>query len=65
MNKAREVERQYKPQEVAELLGVHRTTVWRLIDSGDLSPVAVLGPRSTRIPASTVNKYLSSRQVER
>lgn len=36
-----------KVQEVAELLGVHRRTVWRLVSSGDL-------PEPIRISAKVV-----------
>ena len=53
----RTVEKLYTLQEAAEMMSMHRTTVWRLVRSGKLRPIERLGERMTRIPASTINRY--------
>lgn len=46
-------------EEVAHRLGVSRTTVWRLVKSGELDPVRI-GSR-TLISNSSIDRYLSSK----
>lgn len=47
----------YKVPEVAERLGLGRTTVYRLIASGEIESI-VIGERARRIPASAVDQYI-------
>jgi len=54
----RSVEQRYTPDEVAELLRVDISTVWRKISRKAIWPIEKLGRRSVRIPASSVNRYL-------
>jgi excisionase family DNA binding protein len=58
-----EVERMYSPAEVAERLGVGRSTVGRLLQAGEIQPIYRLSHRVVRIPASAVRRYLRSREV--
>lgn len=44
-------------EETAEVLGLGRTTVYRLIRDGDLHPVKV--GRATRIPADELERYVA------
>jgi len=61
------LEEQYKPDEVAQLLGLSRSQVFNLIRLGrdtagkaGIHPVYKLSYRVTRIPASAVNRYLEA-----
>jgi excisionase family DNA binding protein len=47
----------YTVSEVAELLGIHRNTVLRLIARDEL-PVVKLGPRAFRIPRNAIERLL-------
>lgn len=51
-------------EEVAEMLKIHVTTVYRLAQSGDLRAHRIGGgkvsPRGLRIPRSAVTEYLSN-----
>ena len=46
----------YRPDEVAEMLRVGRTTVYRLMDMGDLGYNQIGGQK--RIPADALESYL-------
>lgn len=52
------VERLYRPEEAARLLGCGRTRVFALIGSGDLRSVK-LG-KSRRIPRSAIDAFIES-----
>jgi excisionase family DNA binding protein len=45
------------PKEVADTLGVHLNTVYRLIASGDLTAVRI-GPKLIRVNRDELNKYM-------
>ena len=49
------IEKFYRVQEVAELLGICTRGVWRLVASGEVQPVKVGG--ATRFPASSLERY--------
>lgn len=57
------VEQQLSIDEIAELLGVDYSTVWRWIKQQKLTPVRKLGAGTVRIPASAVNRFLEARTV--
>lgn len=59
---ARPVEEQYKVPQVAALLNVDRSVIYRLIQSKAIKPVVLVGS-TMRVPASSVNRYLESRKV--
>lgn len=46
----------YRPDEVAEMLRIGRTTVYRLMDMGDLRYNQIRGQK--RIPAEALESYL-------
>lgn len=50
------------PIQVAELLGVGRSTVYELLASGDIPSVRV--GRSRRVPLGSVEKYVEARLAE-
>lgn len=52
-------ERLYSIVEVAELWGVSRDTIERLLSRGELRYIAV-GPRRRRIPSSALAEYLEA-----
>jgi len=54
------IERCYSPQEIARLLSVSVQTVHRRIKSREIAPVFSLSKRDIRIPASSLNRFLSS-----
>jgi transposase len=69
MNK-REVEEQLSPEEIAERLNVDISTVFRWMKvyretdgKEGLGPCRKLGRRTSRVPASGVNRFLESRTV--
>jgi excisionase family DNA binding protein len=45
------------PKQVADALGVHLNTVYRLIANGDLTAVRV-GPKLLRVNKTELNNYL-------
>lgn len=51
--------RLFRPEEVARLLGVHRTTVWRMIQSGEL-PALFVRPRIRRVPREALVRILTA-----
>jgi predicted site-specific integrase-resolvase len=55
-------ERMLPVADVADLLCVHKRTIQREIERGHLLPV-VLVSGETRVPLSTLGKYLSQRTV--
>ena len=58
------VEEIFTVPQLAERLSLDVSTVWRMIGRGEFHPVYRLtGRRSTRIPASAVNKFLATRTV--
>ena len=57
------LEEHLSPQEIAAQLKVHVNTVWLLIKRGKLRRARKLGRRSWRVPVSSVNAYLETRQV--
>ena len=53
--------RMYRVKEVAELLVVHVSTVYRLAESGRLHSVRVgFGKGALRVPAESLDEYLRS-----
>ena len=50
------------PEEVAELLRVHRTTIYRLIDSGEIKATRIGG--QWRISESALTELLGNPPVE-
>jgi excisionase family DNA binding protein len=48
----------YNPTEAAEILGISRSGIFRLMSSGQLESVKIGGLR--RIPASALEKYVES-----
>ncbi len=59
----RTVEEHLSIQQVADRLHVDYSTVWRWIDQGKIAPVRKLGHSITRVPASSVNRFLAERTV--
>ena len=59
----KQLEEQLSPEQVAERLGVDRSTVHRWIAQGKIKPVRKLGHRITRIPASAVVAFLDAQTV--
>lgn len=55
---ATEQRRAYKVEEVAELLGLSRNTVFRLLKAGDLKSIKVGGSR--RITVEQLDAYLAA-----
>jgi excisionase family DNA binding protein len=47
----------YRPEEVAQLLGLGRTTVFELLRSGELE--SVKAGRARLVPADAIDRYLS------
>jgi len=60
---AKSVEQHYSVAQVAALLGIRASTVWRRVKSGEIQPVLKLGHRTVRIPARAVNRWLAGAQV--
>jgi excisionase family DNA binding protein len=58
MARIKEPERVYTPAEVAELFGVSRDTIERLMARGELRYVTPAA-RRRRIPASEIDAYLA------
>ena len=52
-----------KPIEAAEILGISRTVLLRLVASGEL-PAVRFGPRSVRIPLDGLRDWLRARSRE-
>lgn len=53
--------RMYRVKAVAEMLDVHVSTVYRLVESGRLHSARVgFGKGAVRIPAESLNAYLDS-----
>lgn len=59
------LEEQLSMEQVAERLGVDKSTVWRWLQQGKIKPVRKLGRRIVRVPASAVNRFLEGRTVTR
>ncbi len=66
----RSLEQHYSVPEVAALLGVDESTVWRQLKlyretEGEhgIGPAFTLGHRLTRVPASGVNRYLEAHKT--
>jgi excisionase family DNA binding protein len=57
------LEEQLTVEAVAERLHVDESTVWRWIKKGEISPVRRLGRKCTRVPSSSVNRFLEARTV--
>ena len=53
-----ETRRAYRPEEVAELLGVSRSTVFRLMGSGQLQSLKIAGAR--RVTVEQLDRYLAA-----
>lgn len=58
MVRSRTVEEHYTPAGLAQRLGVSRRTVYRLLTSGDISPVRRVSSTLILIPASSINRWL-------
>jgi len=50
-----------KPQEVAERLGVARSTVFELIRTRALAPTVLLGARTRRVRTSVLERFIAAR----
>jgi excisionase family DNA binding protein len=53
-------QRYLSPAQVAEMLGVSRSTVLRLLRSGTLTSIRV-GPRTIRVPAGALDAFICER----
>jgi len=53
-------QRYLSPAQVAEMLGVSRSTVLRLLRSGTLTSIRV-GPRTIRVPAGALGAFICER----
>ena len=53
-----ELRRAYRVEEVAEMIGVSRSTAWRLLASGALESIKVGGSR--RITADQLDRFLAA-----
>lgn len=51
------MEKQYKVKEVCNLLGMHRSTLYRKIKNGEIDPPVKDGCRMTRLLESSIIKY--------
>ncbi len=51
------------PKEAAEMLGISRSVVLRLVESGEL-PAVQFGPRRVRIPLDGLRDWLRARSRE-
>ena len=51
---------QLNVRQVADLLGVHPRTVWRLVSSGDLPKPIKIGPKIVRWRVADLESYLES-----
>lgn len=58
-------DRYYRPDEVAELLSVDKTTVYRMIRDIDdpLPAIKLVGDRCLRIPGQGLSEWLERRRV--
>ncbi|WP_344861972.1 helix-turn-helix domain-containing protein [Amycolatopsis ultiminotia] len=53
--------RMFRVKELAELLDVHRSTVYRAIESGQLDALKIgTGKGALRIPGASVNTWLNT-----
>jgi predicted DNA-binding transcriptional regulator AlpA len=50
--------RAYSPQQVADVLAIHRITVWKMIRAGTLPKPVKPGPFTTRLLGSELNECL-------
>jgi excisionase family DNA binding protein len=60
MSLAFDVDKMYSVDEFCEIISKKRSTVYKLLKSGDVKAVKLGG--STRIPRSAVREYLNSAQ---
>lgn len=51
----------YTPEEVAEVLAISKTTVYRLVDKRELPAHKVGG--TLRFPITEINQYLEARRI--
>ena len=51
-----------RPAEVAETLGVHRSTLWRWRQRGDFPAPLRLGPNAVGFRRSAIEAWIESRQ---
>ncbi|MBU2723596.1 helix-turn-helix domain-containing protein [Acidithiobacillus ferridurans] len=50
-----------RPADAANYLGVSKTTLYRMVNSGELPPLMRLSPRVTGWPVQILNKHLVER----
>jgi excisionase family DNA binding protein len=55
----------WRPSEVAEILGTHRTTVYRWAKSGVLPPLVYLTPARAVFRRAEIDAWLAERAAER
>lgn len=55
----------WRPSEVAEILGTHRTTVYRWAKSGILPPPVYLTPTKAVFRCAEIDAWLADRTAER
>jgi len=65
-----EIEKHYSAEELAEVLGLTKRTVWSYVQLGQRSqgkegiyPIVKLSHKVVRIPASAVQRFLKARTV--
>ena len=53
-----------RPQELAIMLAVHRTTLWRWVRDGHLPRPVKLGPNTVAWESTQVDAWLAAREAE-
>ena len=53
----------YRPNELAALLGVNKSTIWRWIQAGSFPRPIKLGSRLTGWPVAVVDEWIATRPV--
>lgn len=58
-----QAEQLYTPDEACNLLGLGKTRLYELMDSGAIAPTYKLSHKARRIPESAIKRYLESRII--
>jgi prophage regulatory protein len=53
-----------RAQELAAMLAVHRTTLWRWVHDGHLPPPVRLGPNTVAWESTQIDAWLAARETE-
>lgn len=57
------IQRHYRVEEVAELLGISRITVYRMVNQGKLKLVKV-GTRASGVPADSLHAWMKGENTK-